>query len=216
LSPPPLSPDKGLIFRITHRDNLGWLLQNGIHCAKAGVLDPAFVAIGNPELIDRRRDHPVPHPGQGTLGDYIPFYFTPYSPMLLNIKTGWGGIRARLNEEIVIIVSSLPQLTAMGVSFIFSDRHAYLATARFSNDMGDLSTWIPWPQLVAKDFKKDPNRPEKVERYQAEALAYRHVPTAAYLGVVCSCEATAETARAIIVRLGLPVKAFVLPQWYFP
>jgi ssDNA thymidine ADP-ribosyltransferase, DarT len=201
LSPPPLSPDKGLIFRITHRDNLAWLLQNGMHCATAGVQDPAFVAIGNPELIDRRRNHPVPLPGQGTLGDYVPFYFTPCSPMLLNIKTGWGGIQKRPNEEIIIIVSSLPRLRAVDVPFIFSDRHAYLVTARFSDDIQDLH--------------KDPNRPEKVEYYQAEALVFRHVPTTAFLGVVCSCEQTAVIARATIARLGLTVKAFVLPQWYF-
>jgi hypothetical protein len=135
--------------------------------------------------------------------------------MLLNIKTGWGGIQKRPNEEIIIIVSSLPRLRAVDVPFIFSDRHAYLVTARFSDDIQDLHTWIPWAQLVAKDFKKDPNRPEKVEYYQAEALVFRHVPTTAFLGVVCSCEQTAVIARATIARLGLTVKAFVLPQWYF-
>jgi hypothetical protein len=215
VSTPPLSPDKGLIFRITHRDNLAWLLSNGIHCAKAGVLDPNFVAIGNPELIDRRRDRPLGPPGVGTLGDYVPFYFTPYSPMLLNIHTGWGGIQRRANEEIVIVVSSLPKVQATGVPFIFSDRHAYLAAARFSDDLGDLASWIPWAQLVAKDFKKDPNRPEKVEQYQAEALVHRHLPIAAILGVVCSCEETASLAQATIDGLGLPLKALVRPQWYF-
>lgn len=50
-----LTPARALIFRITHRANLPWILANGLHCQSAGVSDPNFVSIGNPELIDRRR-----------------------------------------------------------------------------------------------------------------------------------------------------------------
>jgi hypothetical protein len=87
-----LNPEKALIFRITHRDNLPWILANGLHCANSGVRDPTFVPIGNRDLINRRASRTLPAPFQGTLSDYVPFYFTPFSPMLLNIKTGWGGI----------------------------------------------------------------------------------------------------------------------------
>jgi len=27
-----LTPEKALIFRITHRDNLPWILEHGLHC----------------------------------------------------------------------------------------------------------------------------------------------------------------------------------------
>jgi hypothetical protein len=75
-------------------------------------------------LIDKRHDRDIPCAPFGTLSDYVPFYFTPFTPMLLNIKTGYNGIRKRPVEEIVIFVSPLPVLRKKGVPFLFTDRHA--------------------------------------------------------------------------------------------
>ena len=85
-----LNPEKALIWRIIHRDNLPWVLQNGLHCGNGSLQAPAWVSIGNPELIYKRAKHPVPLPPHGFLNDYVPFYFTPFSPMLRNIHTGLG------------------------------------------------------------------------------------------------------------------------------
>jgi hypothetical protein len=59
---PSLNPEKALIWRIVHRDNLPWILDNGLHCGNGGVQAPGWVSIGNPELIDKRANHPVPLP----------------------------------------------------------------------------------------------------------------------------------------------------------
>lgn len=98
-----------------------------------GILDPNFVSIGNSELIDLRKHRVVDIPPGGTLTDYIPFYFTPYTPMLYNIKTGYGEIKQRHNDEIIVLVSSLHELERAGVEYVFTDRHAKLETARFFN-----------------------------------------------------------------------------------
>lgn len=102
-----LRPDKAFIFRIIHRDNLAWILERGVHCRSAPRVNPAYVDIGNPELINKRNSRQLPMAPGGTLSDYVPFYFTPRSPMLLNIKTGHNGIRQRGNDEILILVSTL-------------------------------------------------------------------------------------------------------------
>ena len=130
-----LSPEKALIFRITHIANAPWILANGLHCRSSAAQDPDFEEIGNPDLIDKRTHQIVPVPPGGTLSDYVPFYFTPYSPMLYNIKTGWRGITRRPMSQIVILVSSLPTLAEHGVPFLFTDRHASLVNAIFSNDL---------------------------------------------------------------------------------
>lgn len=170
-----LNPEKALLFRITHRDNLPWILDQGLHCARTVQQDPDFVAIGNEELIDKRLDWPVPVAPGGCLGDYVPFYFTPWSPMLLNILTG-RGVRRREPDEIVFVISSAHGLARSGVALVFTDRHAYLRAANFSSHLQDLGTLVPWDALQKRDFKKDPLRPQAFERYQAEALAHRHVP----------------------------------------
>jgi hypothetical protein len=90
-----LKPENGLIFRIAHIDNVPWILDHGLHCRNTPERDPNYVEIGNPELIQKRTHRVVPIPPGGVLSDYIPFYFTPHSPMLLNIKTGHNGITQR-------------------------------------------------------------------------------------------------------------------------
>lgn len=210
-----LNAEKALVFRITHRDNLSWVLDHGLHCARSAVQDPGFVGIGNTDLIGRRREHELVPPCHGTLGDYVPFYFTPYSPMMLNIHTGWGGIKRRDNDELVFLVTSLPRLAQLGVDFVFSDRHAYLAAAQFSNSLADLPERIPWQRLQARDFKKDPNDPAKVECYQAEALVYQQVPVQALLGIVCHGEAGAAAIRSLLTNRGIDLQVHVRPSWYF-
>jgi hypothetical protein len=37
-----LTQEKGLIFRITHRDNVPWILKNGMHARNGDEFDPNF------------------------------------------------------------------------------------------------------------------------------------------------------------------------------
>lgn len=208
-----LTPEKALIFRITHIENVEWILANGLHCRNSGILDPNYQEIGNPDLIARRADRPVPIPPGGTLSDYIPFYFTPYSPMLLNIKTGYNGMKQTPMRDIVILVSSLRKLSEMGIDFVFSDRHAYLRAAEFSGDLEDLDR-IDWKILQARDFKRDPNDFEKVERYQAEALVHGHMPIEALLGVICYGPAQQQRVAALAPGHHGTLDIKALPGWY--
>lgn len=210
-----LSPEKALIFRITHRDNVRWILVNGLHCQTSDVNDPNFVSIGNPELIDRRTHRAVEIPPNGTLADYVPFYFTPFSPMLYNIKTGYAGIPRRGNEEIVVVVSSLPKLDEHGVEYVFTDSHAYLKTARFYDDAAQLGDVVDYDLLRRRDFQGDPERPDKKDRYQAEALAYRFVPVDAVLGIGCYTSEIKSNLETTCSELGVNVKIVHRSEWYF-
>ena len=147
--------------------------------------------IGNPELIDKHSRHPVPVMPRGVLNDYVPFYFTPFSPMLHNISTGWGGITRRPNEEIVILVSSLRHVAELGLCYLFTDSHAYYQWANFYSALDDLDK-IDWRILQQRDFKRDADDPAKFERYQAEALIHNHLPVAALIGLFCYTEAVKQ------------------------
>ena len=178
-----ISPEKAYIFRITHIGNVRWILDHGLHCKNGGLSDPNFVTIGERDIIDRRKDHPVPVGPGGNLADYIPFYFTPFSPMAYKVKTGHGipAVRAR---EIVILVASLHRLATAGLRFVFTDRHALLATATFLTSLEDLGQ-IDWAGLQSRDFKYDVADPGKTERYQAEALVHQYLPVDLLDAVVC-------------------------------
>lgn len=204
-----LNPEKALIFRIVHKDNVGKVLSDGCHC-RSTTDGSRYIEIGNQELIQKRTTREVPCGPGGTLADYVPFYFTPYSPMLYNIKTGYGVPQKPL-RDIVILVSSLRTLRKQGVDFVFSDRHAYLKTAQFSDDLGDLD-WIVWPVLQARDFRKDDI--DKFEKYQAEALVYKHVPVHALLGIVCYDAAMRDWVEELAAAHDADVKVHARNSWY--
>lgn len=209
-----LCAEKALIWRIVHRHNLPWVLDNGLHCGNGGQLAPNWVSIGNTELIDKRRRHPVPQPPGGVLGDYVPFYFTPFSPMLRNIQTGWGGVQRLPSEDILILVSDLHHLTELQIPFLFTDSHAYYRWARFYSDLTDLDK-IDWPLLRARDFSRDANDPAKFERYQAEALVHRQLPLAGLRGIICYADNVKAHIEHELRGRGLALPVHVRQGWYF-
>jgi len=209
-----LNPTKALIFRIIHIANVPWTLDHGLQCRNSQCLDPDYIDIGNPDLIGKRTGRAVPIPPGGTLSDYIPFYFTPYSPMLYNIKTGYGGMRKTPMPDIAILVSSLHKVAASGQPFVFTDRHAYLQTASYYNETQDLKR-VDWPLLQARDFRRDPDDPGKFERYQAEALVHEALPVSLLLGIVCHGPTQAHKLNGELASRGLSLKVVTKPGWYF-
>ena len=107
---------------LTARMCLGfWILDHGVHCSTGRALDPNFRNIGNVDLIDKRAHRTVPTDPWGTLADYVPFYFTPFSIMMFSIHTGYNLPRVP-NEEIVILVSSLHRVAELGTPFVFTEQ----------------------------------------------------------------------------------------------
>jgi len=208
-----LNPEKALIWRIVHRDNLPWILDNGLHCANSGILSPNYVNIGNPDLIDKRRHRAVPIAPRGTLADYVPFYFTPFSVMMKNIHSGWS-VQQRRNEEIVILVSSLHRIKELGLPFVFTNAHAYPHWTSYYSDLEQLNQ-IDWNILQHRDFKRDPDDPRKMERYQAEALIYRHLPIEGLMGVICYTDAVKRRIEQERQRRNLNLSVHTRTGWYF-
>lgn len=209
-----LNSEKALIWRIVHWDNIPWILDHGLHCGNSEIQSPDWVHIGNPELIAKRSAHPVPVGNKGVLNDYVPFYFTPFSPMMKNINSGYGGVRRRANEEIVILVSSLPKINELGVPFVFTDGHAYYWWSDFYTDLKDLDK-IDWSIIQARDFRRDLDDPAKFERYQAEALVYQHCPIEAIIGMICYTYEVKQRLEAALQERNLSIPVYPRPGWYF-
>lgn len=209
-----LSQDAARIFRITHIENVPWILENGLYCRNGSRKDPQFRRIGNEDLIAKRSVRTVPISPGGTFSDYIPFYFTPLSPMLLNIKTGYNGVRMVPMRDIAIIVTSLPKIAAASIPFVFTDRHANLNAARFSSKLDDLDR-IDWEILRNRDFKQDPNKPEKMERYQAEAMIHGSLPISSLLGIACYDRPQAQSIRQHCDQRSLSLPVIAKPGWFF-
>lgn len=209
-----LTPAKALIFRVTHIDNVPWVLANGLHCMKSKAQDPNFVSIGNTDLIQKRTAWQVPAGPGETLAHYVPFYFTPCSPMLYNIRTGWRDIVIRSRSELVFLVVSLRTLLAHGVPFVYTDRHALLYMAKFSTRLDELDN-LPWESWRQRDFQRDPNDPGKTERYQAEALIHRHLPAERIEAIVCSRKQERATVAKMVQNHGKQIQVVCRKDWFF-
>lgn len=208
-----LNPQKALIWRIVHRNNIPWILDNGLYCGNSQVQSPHWEPIGSAELIAKRATHPVPIAPYGCLNDYVPFYFTPFSPMLMNIKSGRGVVQ-RPNQDIVILVSSLHKVEQLHLDFVYTDMHAYYQWASYYSDLSDLDK-LDWPILQNRDFARDLNDPAKFERYQAEALVKTHCPIEALLGIACFNNQVELELKQQIAQRNLNLNVFVRSGWYF-
>ncbi len=210
-----INPEKALIFRTVHVANLPWILAHGgLPCRNSAEQDPSYVNIGSAELITKRSRRTVPIPPGGTLSDFVPFYFTPYSMMLYNIKTGHGGIPQRENEDLVFCVSSIPHLHQLGLPFVFTNQHAYALDTEFYQGIEDLKR-VDWPLLQSRDFRTDVADPGKQLRYQAEALVHRRVPLEALLGLGCNGSVVKGRLESLVEKEGAKMNVKSVPDWYF-
>ena len=209
-----LNPERALIFRIIHRANLPWVLQHGLHCGNSATRSAQWVSIGNQELIGKRAHWPVAAEPGGVLNDYVPFYFTPFSVMMLNIVTGYNGIKRHPKQDILILVGSLRRVADLGLKWLFTDTHANNSLVTYHDDLAHLDQ-IDWPILQARDFRRDPDDPRKFDRYQAEVLVHGHCPLQGLSGIVSYNDNARIDAEASVAAAGLSIPVTARPGWYF-
>jgi hypothetical protein len=86
--------------------------------------------------------------------------------------------------------------------------------AQYYNQIDELFH-IDWPLLQARNFARNAEDPEQIERYQAETLVHQSVPVQGLLGVVCYTKAIKAQLDTQIRAQGLQLAVHVMPQWYF-
>lgn len=134
--------------------------------------------------------------------------------MAYKIKTGVG-VTALPSSDIVVLVASLRELSKESdVRCLYTDRHAVLGWAAFHESLDDLDC-IDWPRLRNRDFRRDYDEPEKMERYQAEALVYRHLPLDLLRGIACRSPKETDRVRTMAEEAGADVRVMVEPRVYF-
>jgi hypothetical protein len=103
-------PERILLYRLLHYQNLPFILSRGLYCVNSGINDPNYINIGNKNIISKRRTRSVPVDPGGEVHDYIPFYFCPRSPMLGSIHVGNSDFNGS-QEEITYLVISVPSFS---------------------------------------------------------------------------------------------------------
>jgi hypothetical protein len=212
---PGTQPQIVRLFRIVHINNVDYLLRHGMYIKSHQLADPNYINIGDSGLIQQRNDYPVGiAPPNGTLGDYVPFYFGPLSPMLLNIKTGHRGIIKRPQEDIVYICCRLETVVANGSEWCFTNGHAQDKLTDFFNNEAQLNE-VFWDVVSERYWSPTEEFPEKQVRKQAEFLVKTHVPVECISGIVVFNEQKRILVQNLVAGLGLQIVVVVNPKNLF-
>ncbi|MDP3972069.1 MAG: DUF4433 domain-containing protein [Candidatus Nanopelagicales bacterium] len=203
-------------MHFTHIDHLESVVDQGLVADAVARVDRRLaVEVGNLEIKERRRKRVVPVGPGGFVGDYVPFYFAPRSPMMYVIHKGgvptFSGGCARL----VYLVTSVEKLESSGLSLVFADRNAVLGFARFTERVGDLDALVDWPLMRAMMWNNTSADPDRRERRMAECLAHRVVPWPAIECVVAASDSVAREVRGILATACATTPVNVLARWYF-
>lgn len=186
------------IFRMTHIDNVPFIVQNGLWSKLSPVQDPNFIPIGNPDIIDKRTNKfVVLIPPGGVLGEYVPFYFSGHSPMLYNITTGYN-VRRVLQRDIVFIVCDAFEIADAGIPYCFTDGNATKSISKFYNSLEGLEE-LCWDCIRAKIWKNTEDDYDRVRKKMAEFLVKDHIPASLIRGIIVK---NAEAEQRVAEMLG--------------
>ena len=116
--------------------------------------------------------------------------------MLYNLRTGWNNMARRTPAELVFFVATLRSLQAHDIPFVFADRHAIMRWAKFSTSLDDLG------HLAS-------------ERYQAEALVYRHLPAEHIDAIVCGTMETKVRVSEMVRNCSSQIEVVSRKLWFF-
>jgi hypothetical protein len=199
------------IYHMTHIDNLPSILQAGGLWSDARRVQFNFAvrSIAHAHIKQRRLKRAVPAAARGCLGDYVPFYFCPRSPMLYPIFKGHPDYSGG-QSDVVFLVSSVHTAIATGRPWAFTDRHAELGFALYFDDLSCLGE-LDWEAIGAHDWRDQFVR----ERKQAEFLVHDHFPWSAITGLGVFGPSQAGRVQAILASGSHLPSVQVMSSWYY-
>ena len=127
--------------------------------------------IAHQTIKSRRVQKRVPVAADGTLADYVPFYFTSRSPMLYSIHTGFVEGYSGGQREILHLVSSAEQVAQTDRAWCFTDGHALEWISEFFDDLTDLDK-VDWDVIRSWSWRNRPSDFDRKRRKQAELLVH--------------------------------------------
>ncbi|TSA30573.1 MAG: DUF4433 domain-containing protein [Bacteroidetes bacterium] len=211
-----LPSSKIWLYRITHLDNLGWILKHGIASGVSELADPGFISIGDNTLIEFREDMDIPVSPFGKFSEYIPFYFGPRAPMLYQIATGYDGIKKIPQSNIIYLVSRLDIIQSAGLQFIFTDGHARATITTFftANETKKLKE-LDWSVIYSTDWKNTEQDKDRQRRKQAECLIKDFIPTTCVERILVFDENSHEKVLSLIHESNLSIPVQIKKAAYY-
>ena len=209
------------IFHITHVDNLASIIEERCLLSDRRLVDTHEdrVVIGMDHIKKRRLEELPVHCHPNTfVGDYVPFYFCPRSPMLYMIRMKNNELKFQNGQErIVHLVTSLDDgIEASGERpWAFSDGNAGARYTQFSNDINQLSSFINWNAVHVRKWSGLGVDPAIKDKKQAEFLVHDSFPWEVFRGIGVINESIRKEVEEILENADHKPKVLVKRDWYY-
>jgi hypothetical protein len=203
-----------LIYHFTDIDNLPSILEAGaLTCHRDA---PTAVDIGNQGIKNNRQTVNVPCGPGGKVGDYVPFYYAPRSPMLNSIMHGNVEGVSSDQRRLVYFVSSTERAFSAGLQCVFTDGNAgTFHITKFEDDPQKLQSHVDWPLMKKTYWANTPEDGDRVRRRMAEFLIHDSAPLDLFLGIAVMNATVDAKVTAMLEQAGRDLRVVRRSGWYF-
>jgi hypothetical protein len=206
------------IYHITPAQNLASIIQHGglwsdLQCQNHNVQGKQ---IGYSHIKQRRMRFVVPLAPGGSLGDYVPFYFAPRSPMLFTISRGNVPEYQEGQQPVVHLVSSVEDVNAFvpPVRWLYTDGHAVIDLSNYYDDLANLHE-IDWDIMGQRYWADTLEDGDRERRRQAEFLVHQFFPWRLVSQIGVMTQGVAEQVQGILADAEHKPDIAVKREWYY-
>lgn len=207
----PLNATDTKLFHITDVVNLPAILASeGLRSdvAMAGV---AREKIGYAHIKERRMtQYRVPCCGNRFVGEFVPFYYCPRSPMLYTINQGNAAKPAGCQTAILHLVSTVGHAIAVGSLWAIADGNAGAGYTSFENKLDALAS-LDWDIIQSNNWGGELRRNKK----SAEFLVADFFPWQGIEMVACHNRQIADRVSELLAGQTHVPNVVVRADWYY-
>lgn len=206
----PHDPDKTLIYHITDVENLvGIIAERGLHSDAVMVKREPTVIIGYDHIKKRRlKEIPIPCCDWRRVGEFVPFYFCPRSPMLFTINKGNTGRPPGCQKTIIHLVSTMSAGIATGKAWAVSSGNAGAFHTTFKATAGALEM-LDWTAIRATQWQG------MQHQKMAEFLTADFFPWNAVNKIGCQNSKTLGRVRELLAGASHQPALEIKTEWYY-
>ncbi|MDQ6991436.1 MAG: DUF4433 domain-containing protein [Mariprofundaceae bacterium] len=197
------------IYHITDIENLPQILKVGGLLSDAKMVQTSGHAVIGYDHIKKRRleQIKIAHSGR-YVGEYVPFYFCPRSPMLYTINEGNTGRKQGCQKTVLHLVSTIKHGMKQTNDWVISDGNAGTFYTSFYHDLSALDD-LDWSAIREKYWQAVRDK-KSAEFLVADFFAWQHV-----IGIGCFNEDVANQVRAILTASEHQPVVKAIPSWYY-
>ena len=209
-------PNPTPIYRLMHLANLPvCLARGGVHAPNHVPNDGfPYRPIHNVEIQQVRRQRIIPCGPGGSVHDYVPFYFGPRSPMLLQLHTNRVAGYREGQAPLIYVVSTVQAIVSAHLGFVFSDGHGIASFTKWFDNVSELVE-VDWDMVYADYWADNVDDMDRQRRKQAEFLVHRFCPWSVVTGIGVLNTAIRYRVDSILADHGATTPTHIHRNWYY-